>query len=256
MSDSKAATEIIDLPSKGWYYPPNHPLATGRLKVYLMTARHEDILTSTNLIKKGIVLDRLMEELIADPTVKYGDLFIGDKNALMIASRILGYGSAYDVGVECPSCGAKQDVEINLAKLEDKKMDFSDAQKGKNEFTFTLPLSKKTIAFKLLTHQDEQNIQMELDSMKKVTKKDVQTEVTTRMRYAILSVDGNTDGENIRSTVNNMLARDSMAFREYARKINPDIDLTFQFECEKCEHVDSRMEVPIDVTFFWPNARV
>ena len=256
MADTKAPSETIDLPSKGWYYPPNHPLASGQLDVFLMTARHEDILTSTNLIKKGIVLDRLMEELIASPLVKYEDLFLGDKNALMIASRILGYGSEYPITIECPSCGTKQDVTINLTQLKDKEVTFDPAQKGKNEFTFTLPVSKKVITFKLLTHKDERNIDQELDAMRKIQRGDISKEVTTRMRYAITSVDGDAEGETIRAFVNQMPARDGVAFREYARKVNPDIDLSFDFECTKCGHEEPRMEVPIDVTFFWPNVRV
>lgn len=256
MPEIKAATEVIDLPSKGWYYPKEHPLATGKLDVFYMTARHEDILTSTNLIKKGIVLDKLMEALIANPAVKYDDLLIGDKNALMIASRILGYGSEYTVNVECPSCAAKNEVDLNLGNLVDKEIDFKAEDKGKNEFTFTLPFSKKVITFKLLTHKDEKAIQQELDSIRRGTRSEISFEVTTRMRYAILSVDGDYERETVRSFINNMPARDGMAFREYTKQVNPDIDLTFKFECVKCGHEEPRMEVPIDVTFFWPNARV
>jgi hypothetical protein len=256
MPEMKAATEVIDLPSKGWYYPKDHPLASGKLEVYFMTARHEDILTSTNLIRKGVVLDKLMEALIADSRVKYDDLFLGDKNALMIASRILGYGSEYTVNVECPSCAAKSEVDINLAELADKDITFADEMRYKNAFEFLLPFSKKTIVFKLLTHKDEVNIQKELDAIKKSTRSDVSTEITTRMRYAIVSVDGSDDRETVRTFVQNMPARDGVAFREYTRKINPDVDLTFKFECVKCGHEEPRMEVPIDVGFFWPNSRL
>jgi hypothetical protein len=95
-------TETIELPSRGWYYTVNHPLSSGRLDVYYMTAKHEDILTSRNLIQKGVVIQKLLEALIATPNVKYSDLLIGDKNALMIAARVLGYGKDYEVDVSCP----------------------------------------------------------------------------------------------------------------------------------------------------------
>lgn len=256
MADIKAATEIIDLPSKGWFYPKEHPLASGKLEVFYMTARHEDILTSTNLIRKGVVLDKLMEALIANPLVKYDDLLLGDKNALMIASRILGYGSEYSVTAECPNCAAKNEVDIDLSNLEDKQLEFKPEDRNKNSFEFLLPFSKKVVTFRLLTHRDERAVQQELDSMRKSTRSDIGTEVTTRMRYAITAVDGEDDREKVRQFILNMPARDGMAFREYTRKINPDVDLTFRFECVKCGHEEPRMEVPIDVGFFWPNARV
>jgi hypothetical protein len=173
----------------------------------------------------------------------------------MVASRILGYGKDYDVEVNCPECGNKNEITVNLEDLNDKVVPFDPAQKGKNEFTFELPHCKRVITFKLLTHKDERSAEKELESMRKLTKADVSKEVTTRMRFSILSVDGDNNREGVRKFIENMPARDAMAFREHAKKVNPDMDMTFDFECNRCSHTE-RMEVPIDVTFFWPNARV
>jgi hypothetical protein len=247
-------TEVIELPSRGWYYPEGHPLSSGKLEIYYMTAKHEDILTSRNLIQRGVVIDKLMEALIADKSVKYDDLLLGDKNGLIIASRILGYGKDYTVAVTCPVCGASSKHEINLENINEKSVEFTNTAKGKNEFTWLAPFSKKTVTFRLLTHKDEKSINAELEGMRKAGVQITQ-EVTTRMRRSITAVDGDTDPQLIREFVDNMFAKDSMAFREYARTINPDIDLTFDFECAACGH-NERMEVPIDVNFFWPNAGI
>lgn len=253
--ENEFPTELIELPSKGWFYPPEHPLSSGTIELYYMTAKHEDILTSPNLIRKGIVIDKLLESLIATKGVSYTDLFIGDRNAVMIAARILGYGKKYEPTVECPNCERASDVEINLEELKEKDIEFKAAQKGKNEFTFFLPMLKKEVVFKLLTYKDERDAQKELEAFRKNLKGDVSREVTTRMRYSIVSVDGERDRAELTKFIENMPARDAAALREYARQINPDIDLKFDFECPKCSHVD-RVEVPIDVTFFWPNSRV
>lgn len=254
MSDNKFPTEVVDLPSKGWFYPPEHPLSSGQVDLFFMTAAHEDILTSPNLIMKGVVIDKLLEALIATPGVKYTDLLIGDKYAVMIAARIFGYGKDYEATVECPQCSATGEQNINLENIEFKDVPFEPSQKGKNEFSLTLPFSKKTITFRLLTQKDDQDVRRELDQMKKL-KGDVSHEITTRMRASVLSVDGDRDRGKIAEFVKQMPVRDAKAFRDHARKIMPDVDLTFDFTCNKCLFED-RLEVPIDHKFFWPDAAV
>lgn len=253
--DFKYPTEIIDLPSKGWFYPESSPLSSGQLELYYMTAKHEDILTSRNLIQKGVVIDKLIESLIVDPNIKIDDLLIGDKNAIMVAARILGYGKDYQTTIDCPECGERIEQAINLEQIPDKDIKFTPENKGKNQFSFQLPVSKKEIVFKLLTHKDEKDINAELEGLRKITKSDITKEVTTRMRYSIFSVDGETSKEKIRQFIDAMPLKDSKAFREFARSVNPDIDLTTLFECTSCKFT-GKVEVPIDVTFFWPDARV
>jgi hypothetical protein len=245
-------TEPIDLPSKGWFYEEGHPLAAGKLDLYPLTAKHEDILTSKNLIVKGVVIDKLLEALIATPGVKIGDLLIGDKNAVMIAARILGYGRMYPVKVDCPACGASNELDVDLQALDDKVVEFSPSQKGSMEFNYQLPVSQRTITFRLLTHNDDVAIRRELEAMRKALKTDVTAEVTTRMRYSIVAVEGDRDRETLRKAVDNMLAADARAFRKHAAEVNPNIDLTFDFDCSNCGESD-RLGVPIDHTFFWPN---
>ena len=64
MAENKFPTEVIDLPSEGKLYPEGHPCLNGKIEIKYMTAKEEDILTSQNLIKKGVVIDRLLNSLI------------------------------------------------------------------------------------------------------------------------------------------------------------------------------------------------
>ena len=96
MSESKFKfpTEVIDLPSKGVLYPKDNPLSSGKIEMKYMTAREEDILTNQNYIKNGTVIDELLKALIVSK-INYNDLITGDKNAIMLAARVLGYGKDY-----------------------------------------------------------------------------------------------------------------------------------------------------------------
>jgi rubredoxin len=198
----------------------------------------------------------LLEALIATPNVKLDDLLLCDKSAIMMAARILGYGKEYKASFECPSCGKKIIQEINLEEFGDKECPFFNTeQRGLNEFVFKLPISKKSVVFKYLTHLDEKNIKLEIDGVKKAFKSDISSESTTRLRYSILAVDGETDRTKISEFINTMFARDASALREYIKNTMPDIDLDISLQCETCGY-EGRAEMPIGLNFFWPNARI
>jgi hypothetical protein len=244
-------TEVIELPSAGLFYPEGHPLSSGKIEMKYMTAKEEDILTSQNLIKQGVVIDKLLQALIVDK-FNYNDLLVVDKNALFIAARVLGYGKDYDVEVTCPACGEKSKHTVDLTTFESKDVDFSKFTKGQNAFNFTLPASKKTLTLKFLTHGDEKAIEEELKGLKKLnTLTKVESELTTRLKHVITAVDGNPDAVTS-AFVNNMLAVDSLALRKFLKEITPDIDTTFSYTCPHCGHENERIQVPIDVSFFWP----
>jgi hypothetical protein len=252
---SNFPTEIIPLPSKGLIYSENHPLSSGVIEMKYMTAKEEDILTSQNLIKQGVVLDKLFESLIVTP-INYDDLYLGDKNAVMVAARILGYGKDYVVEVEDPfSPGNKQKVKIDLTQLEHKEVDNSLFENGKNEFDFELPMSKRTVTFRLMTHGIDKQIQAELKSMNKsLVKSGIDRELSTRLKHLILAVDGQTGRSAINNFVDNELfALDSRALRSYLKEISPDVDMTFTFISDITGEV-KEMDIPMDVSFFWPQS--
>ena len=252
-SNHKFPTEFVELPSKGWLYPEDNPLSSGKVEMKYMTAKEEDILTSQNLIKKGLVIDQLLRSLIVSP-INYNHLLVGDKNAIMVAARILGYGADYPVEVQCPECGTKNKVEINLSELQEKPIDEANYTKGENRFELVLPASKRTIEWKLLTHSDEQKVAEMTKSLKKRSlTKTVDPQMSTRFKNMILSIDGDETQATINKFVDTeFLSRDTMALRKEVEKLSPDIDMTFHFECTECGHEQAEMQIPMNVQFFWP----
>jgi hypothetical protein len=237
----KMPTEIVELPSQGLVYPESSPLSSGKIEMKYMTAREEDILTNQNYISKGTVLDELVKSLIVSD-VDYEDLIIGDKNAILVAARILGYGSEYKFN------WGGEEQSVDLSTLENKVIDPKLFKKGQNEFNFTLPHSGIEITFKLLTGKDEKKINAEIEGLKKINKNS-SAELSTRMKYTITSVGGNREIKDVREFVDNMfLARDSRALREYVKEVQPDVDLTFFPEGRT-----NKVDIPIGLNFFWPD---
>ena len=245
MADYKFPTEVVDLPSKGHFYVDGHPLSSGKVEVKYMTAKEEDILTSQNLIQQGTVIDVLLQSLIVDKTINIQELLIGDKNAIMVAARILGYGKDYEFEYD----GEEQ--KVDLSKIESQPIDFSKLPKGTNEFAFELPTSKRQITFKLLSGKDEKNIEAEVKALRKVSK-ERSSELTTRLKTMLLSVDGKSDKSHIINFVDNeFLSRDSLSFRQYLNKITPDMDMTTIIKDSSGK--ETEVVIPITVRFFWPN---
>jgi hypothetical protein len=241
MSEFKIPTETIELPSKGLLYPEGSELAKGTIEMKYMTAREEDILTNQSYIKNGTVLDKLIKSLIVSK-VNYDDILIGDKNAIMIAARILGYGKDYTFIYD------GEEHTIDLSTLESKPL-HPEVEKNKvNEFEYTLPHSENRLTFRFLTHKDEQDINRELEGLKKINK-DASPDLTTRLKYIITSVEGSREKKDIRDFVDNyLLAKDSRALRDHLKKLQPDVDMSF-FPSDGGD----RVNIPIGVSFFWPD---
>ena len=246
MSEQKFPSEVIDLPSEGRLYPKDSPLSNGKIEIKYMTAKEEDILTSANLIKKGVVIDRLLDSLILTNGVKVEDLILGDKNAVMVAARILAYGPEYICDVTNPNTGEVSTQTFNLADCPFKKLPKDITE---NKFDVELPISKKKITFKLLTGKEEALINEELKSSKKLGT-DYSPELTTRLRHTIISVDGDESQATINNFVQNLLARDSMHLRKEIKKVTPDIELSQEIEIGG-ESV--KVNIPMTVGFFWPD---
>ena len=247
MSSVTFPTAVIDLPSGGKFYPEGHPLCSGQIELKYMTAKEEDILTSTNLIQKGVVLDKLMDSLIVTKGVGHEDFLLGDLNAVMVASRILGYGKEYPIGVTCSKCRSTNEHIVDLTQLESKEVEHAD-------LTFTLPVSKKTVKLRLMTRKIEKEIQAELDSLKKIGLQ-VEPDASTRLRYIIAEIDGSSNVKDIREAVDSMLVADTRALREFYKKVTPDVKFETQCTCDKCEYTD-KISFSIGLNFFWPDARI
>lgn len=242
-------TENVELPSKGLLYPTENPLSSGTIEMKYMTAKEEDILSNQNYIRQGVVFDKLLSSLIVSK-INYDDLTIGDKNAVLIAARVLGYGKDYQIKYPHPVTGEDEIITVDLAEIKNKEVDYSLFNNA-NEFTFTLPQSKNEITFKILTHKDERQIEDELKGLKKVN---LSAEVTTRLKQSIIAVNGSREKKDIRDFVDNfLLASDAKALREYMRTVSPDLDLTFTF-IGSDGYTQEGVDLPLGVSFFYPTA--
>ena len=242
MSEFKFPTEVVELPSKGLVYPPDHILRSGKVEMKYMTAKEEDILSNQNFISKGIVLDKLLESLtLGKFDIK--DLITGDKNAILVASRVLGYGKDYSFSYD------GTEYNVDLSKLENKP--FSDSLiSNKGTFYFTLPNSGTLVEFKLLNEKDEEKIKQEIEGLKKINK-DSSTDVTTRLKYQIVSIDSKEDKTSIKDFIDNyLLASDSRALRAYIKLVSPDVDLVAKV---MINDVEEDIDIPINLNFFWPD---
>jgi hypothetical protein len=232
-------TEVIELPSKGLVYSEDNPLSSGKIEMKYMTAKEEDILTNQSYIQKGTVLDKLLQALIVSK-INYNDLVIGDKNAIMVAARVLGYGKDYTFEYD------GTEYTVDLSGIDNKP--FEHSNKGINEFSYTLSSTGVNITYKILTHGDEQKIQTELEGLKKLNK-NLSPELSTRLKYMITSVNGDRETKTIRDFVDNhLLARDSRELRKHIKDTQPDVDLTFFPDGS-----ESRIDIPIGIKFFWPD---
>jgi len=237
--ENNIPTEIIELPSKGLLYAPENPLSSGKIEMCYMTAKHEDILTNQSYIQKGIVIDKLLQALIISK-INYSDLITGDKNAIMVAARVLGYGKDYTFDYN------GTEYNVDLTQIDNKP--FEHSNKGVNEFNYTLPSTNSNITYKILTHGDEQKIQAELDGLKKINSNS-SPELSTRLKYMITSVNGERETKTIREFVDNhLLARDSRELRKHIKESQPDVDLTF-FPTND----STRVDIPVGLKFFWPD---
>jgi hypothetical protein len=237
----KFPTEMVELPSKGLLYPEEHPLRSGKVEMKYMTAKEEDILSNQNYISKGTVLDKLLESLTLNK-FNIADLMTGDKNAIFVAARILGYGKDYIFSYK------GKDHTVDLSVINNKPFDDSLVS-PKGTFKFTLPTSGITVEFKLLSDKDEEKIKQEIEGYKKINK-DSYTGITTRLKYQIVSLDGDDNRINIIEFIDSyLLASDSRALRSYMKLITPDIDLSTKVTIDG---IEEDIDIPITLTFFWP----
>ena len=253
MNDTKYdfPTEVISLQSEGKCYPSDNPLSSGQIEIKYMTAREEEILTSQNLIKKGVVLDKLFEAIIVDKNVNPDDIILGDKNAIMLATRLLGYGKEYTVEM-IDSADNKHKVVVDLSTVQTKEIDITTLN-PENTYKFTTPLGKNEIEFRYLTHGDEKAIDIDVKALQKFNKSGTSSELTTRYRYMIKSVDGKTDTKSIVDFINNrFLARDTRAFRDFVKQNQPDMKMEFNYTDPESGEEEVR-SIPMGVGFFWPS---
>jgi hypothetical protein len=250
--DDVIPDETIPLPSMGKIYDEGDPLhMQSSIDIKVMTAREEDILTNRALIKKGTVITELLRSCIVNKAVNVDNMIAGDRNAVMVALRVTGYGSDYPVEIECSECGYKHKHSFTLSKLPVKTLDIDPITPGANLFKFKLPISQKTVYFKYLTGTDEEEISVVQEKMRKLGHINDNL-ITTRLKYSIQQIEDVTDKALIERFVGRMRARDSLALRKYMDRNEPTVEMKESVKCPACEH-EEEVQVPIGVGFFWPD---
>lgn len=246
-------TEQIDLPSQGLVYEKENELSSGKVEMKYMTAKEEDILTNMNLLRKGTAIEEVLKSLIKSP-INYEDLLIGDRNGLMIAARILGYGKDYTFKYTNPRTGEEEAITVDLQDLKYKELDL-EIFNNKNEFQFVLPFSKNTVSFKLLTVADDKRIDEEMKGLKKALGSDIGL-LSTRLKHQIVAVNGDYSTKSVRDFVDQgyLLAKDSIELRKYIAKITPDIDNKISFTLNDGTEVD--IDMPMTADFFFPGSGI
>ena len=250
-------TEFVELPSRGQFYSADHPLHNQEtIELRYMTAKDEDILTSQALLKNGLAIDRLVSNLIVDKNINPDDLLIGDKNALLLAARVSGYGADYKVQVSCQSCGTAQAHTFDLTAFEnnegiqpDENSDSGVAATDDGTFTAVLPRTGYTAEFRLFTAQDEKDAMQ--TSAKKAKHKLEDSASTDLLKVLLVSVNGIADRTEVNNFIENMPAQDARHIRACVQVVTPNVDMTQSCECSSCGTV-ADVEVPFTAEFFWP----
>ena len=247
-------TEFVELPSRGRFYPEGHPLyGEDSIEIRQMTAKEEDILTSRALLKKGVALDRVLKNIIVDKRIEPDLLLVGDRNAIIIALRVSGYGNVYETKVGCPNCGTQQKYAFDLNDASIYRGEditkLSVASNDDGTFTVRLPKTELHVVFKLLTGRHEKMFVAGMESDRK-RKNQAERNITRQLAAMLVSVDEDSSPDAIKYLVENMPAMDSRQLRLAYRLAAPNIDLTQHFECSECSH-EQDMEVPLSADFFW-----
>lgn len=248
-------TQWVPLPSKGQYYPQGHPWHNKeQVEIKFMTAKEEDILASRSLLQKGIAIDRMLQSVFVD-RVDTKSLLVGDKNALMVAARVTGYGEKYPVSYKCPHCGTQAELEFDLDSFENKTADEDWCQKhnvrmNSNGYYITLPKTNVVANIRFLTGLDEEKLD-KLASNKKKAKLG-ESRMIDQFRLMIVDLNGETDRATISQFCENMPAGDSRVLRKSFMEIRPDLDTSFNFVCQEC-YQESEGDMPITAQFFWPD---
>jgi len=244
--------ETVPLPSLGTVYSTESPLYRQEtIDIKAMTAKEEDILTSRALIKKGTVITHLLKSCLMDKRIDPDEMLTGDRNALMTAVRITGYGADYRVEVDCPACGEKSKQDFDLTQLPIKRLTIPPVAEGANLFEFLLPVSKKRVRFKFLTGADEAELAV-VQERKKKQGMAADNLVTQRLMFSVQSVEGITDKTKIATFIRNMPARDSLELRRHIDNNEPGVEMKSWMDCPSClEH--SEVRLPIGAAFFWPD---
>lgn len=244
--------DVAPLPSAGLIYPVNSSLyGRNKVEIKAMTAKEEDIIMSRAYSKLGTTITELIRSCLIDKSIDPNAMLVGDRQALLVAIRITGYGADYKCEVDCGECGRRGNDKFDLSSLEIEPLKVDPVSPGINEFEVLLPVSKKRVTLKFLTGKDEEDLVTEVERRKKLLGDAAENPITTRMTHQIIKIDNIADRSKIATFVANMPARDSKFLREFYTNNEPGIKMKSSYMCTHCG-AESEVSLPIGASFFWP----
>ncbi|MFW5847388.1 MAG: hypothetical protein ACOCVF_00515 [bacterium] len=236
--------EIIDLPSKGLFYPNK----ISKLKVEYMTSRDEDLLTTPSLIESGEVIDILLKRKIKSTEIQVDKLLTGDRSAVILFLRTSSYGNEYTVSVNDPRTGIPFKTTIDLYKLKYKEMVEKPDTNG--YFNVYIPMRKKEIKFRLLTSGEENYLFKQAEALKDTYSSEFSEFNTMRLKSSIVAIGDKTDRSYIDKFVDAMPAGDALTIRKKILDVSPDIDMKYEFTAKDGYKFWGKLELGAD--FFFP----
>lgn len=153
-TDSTAQYDVISLPSNGECYKSK----IGRVPVAYLTAYDENIITSPNLYRDGLVIDYLLKNKIVNKEIDVNELVSGDVDAIILFLRATSYGIEFPVSVQDPKTGEIIETNIDLSKIKSKEFSLKGDENG--YFSYVLPTSKVEVKFKYLTRKEENDLRL------------------------------------------------------------------------------------------------
>jgi hypothetical protein len=256
------ATELVDLPTKGKFYPQDHPLHNKEtVEIKQMTAKEEDILTNRTYIKKGVVIDRLIQSVLIDKSIDVSSLYIGDKNAIMVASRISAYGPEYSVSLVCDQCGNKSNHSINLEETTHRTADIIEEEAVSNQALKHERLENGNILLKLpktgwyaecclMNGMDEKRL-LQITERKRQAGQPDELSLSEQLGIIVVSINTVSDQRMLAEGIQNMPAFDAKYLRNTYSKLVPNVVIKKAYTCSACLS-EQNVEVPFTQEFFWP----
>jgi hypothetical protein len=238
--------DVIPLPSEGKLYKNKK----SKVKVAYLTAADENLLTSPNLLSSDDFLEILINRKLLEYDLRYKDLLPGDRDAIMIWLRSTGYGEMYPVTV-LDENDIPFETEIDLSTLKVKNLNIEPDADGL--FTFTLPLSRAVVRFKLLTMGEIEEL-VKLSEFLKEKNNLINTEPTLILENQIVEINGNRDKGYISDFIDTMRLMDSKKLRNYINSIECGIDTNVTFGTPGGGSVTRFL--PFTIKFFWPDFSV
>lgn len=240
------AYDVIPIPSGGKVYKSKK----SAFRVAYLTAADENILTSPNLLKSGKFLEILINRKLLETEIRYNDLTIGDRNAIMIWLRASAYGEMYPVTlVDNDDIPFETEIDLNTLKFKP----LGAEPDGEGYFDFMLPRSKKQVKFKFLTLSDIDDIDEKIENDKNNGEL-INYSSTYTLEKHIVEVDGVRDRGYIKDFVEGMRIGDSDALRTYIEEIESGVELKIKVETPRGGSLETFL--PLNIQFFWPKFKL